>query len=448
MKKLYLKKGFSHPLSKKITLNMVNLDPPEKIGLVPCEINGIKPKLLVSENDEVKIGTPLFMDKNNPKTLFLSPGSGKISKIKTGLKRIINEIEIDLHENEDHEELEAVTETLLRGITKEELIEILLKNGVWPFLKSLPYNKIPDPEETPAKILVKMSDNVPYYPLPESWLKDRLKSFQHGLNILKKICPEVIVYADEKNHFIRSECQNTINFLVNGRFPSFNPGVVLYKIKKTPEENKSWYIDGQNLAALGETLLKGKYFTEKVFLVGGDKINEPYHIKSRSGAPVKSLIKPDLDLQEKLRFISGDVFSGFKTNENGYTGFYESSLSIIPEGDEKEYFGFVRLGAHKPSYSKTFLSAFVNSKTNSDCNTHGEKRACINCGYCESICPVDILPQFTMKSLHADDIESALSHGLLDCVDCSLCTFVCPSKISLSEIFREAKDKFLKEEKA
>jgi len=76
---------------------------------------------------------------------------------------------------------------------------------------------------------------------------------------------------------------------------------------------------------------------------------------------------------------------------------------------------------------------------------HGEERACVNCGYCSDVCPVDILPQFTLKSLLVDEIEEALAHGLLDCVQCGLCTYVCPSKIELADTLTRFKASYYKE---
>lgn len=447
MKILNIKKGFNHPLTEKITPHIEITRTTKTIGLIPSQIYGIKPKLLVEKGDKVKIGTPLFCAKNRQDLVFLSPGAGIVSEIEIGNKRVINKIEVELDQYEDHEELLPITETALRSSSREDIVDALKNDGLWPYLRSFPYNTIPLYDEVPRKIFVKLSDNAPFYPLPETWLRHRQKAFSHGINILKKLCSEVIVYGDKNNHFMRSECQNTINFLVDGNYPSFDPGVVLYNLKKSPDDNKSWYIDGQNIINIGETLLHGKYFTNKIFIVGGPEIGKAYHVSSRSGVPVKSLLKNDA-FKNRQRFISGDIFNGFTSDIEGYTGFYESSLTILPEGDEKEFMAFLKAGAKKQSFSNTFLSSILKSETETDCSTNGEKRACINCGYCESVCPVDILPQFTMKALYADDIETALSHGLLDCVNCSLCSYVCPSKISLSSIFFDAKDKFLKEEKA
>jgi Na+-transporting NADH:ubiquinone oxidoreductase subunit A len=80
-----------------------------------------------------------------------------------------------------------------------------------------------------------------------------------------------------------------------------------------------------------------------------------------------------------------------------------------------------------------------------DCTLHGEARACINCSYCERICPNDLMPSFIMKALHADELEDALALGLMDCCRCGLCSFTCPSKIELTQILSDAMDAYYKD---
>ena len=81
-----------------------------------------------------------------------------------------------------------------------------------------------------------------------------------------------------------------------------------------------------------------------------------------------------------------------------------------------------------------------------NCNMNGEERACVNCGTCATICPVDILPQYAMKAVLAEEIDDALAHGLLDCVECGLCTYVCPSKIEICETLKQAKHEYYREQ--
>jgi Na+-transporting NADH:ubiquinone oxidoreductase subunit A len=100
----------------------------------------------------------------------------------------------------------------------------------------------------------------------------------------------------------------------------------------------------------------------------------------------------------------------------------------------------------KPTYSKTFLSALNSKLLAHNCNMNGSRRACIACMHCADVCPVDILPQMAYKAILAEEVEAYLAHGLLDCVNCGLCSYVCPSKIELSQTFKETKAAVAKEQ--
>jgi len=67
---------------------------PEKVSICPNEFRGIKPKLIVKEGDEVKVGSPLFFDKLKPDIMWASPASGKVVSIQIGARRVIEKIEI------------------------------------------------------------------------------------------------------------------------------------------------------------------------------------------------------------------------------------------------------------------------------------------------------------------------------------------------------------------
>ena len=112
---------------------------------------------------------------------------------------------------------------------------------------------------------------------------------------------------------------------------------------------------------------------------------------------------------------------------------------------QENLFGFMQPGLRAPSASKTFLSCLSKTPKNLDCNIHGEERACINCGYCVNICPVDLAPHFIIKALLSDDIEEALSYGLLDCCGCGLCSYTCPSKIELTKLLSHGIDAHYKD---
>ena len=56
-----------------------------------------------------------------------------------------------------------------------------------------------------------------------------------------------------------------------------------------------------------------------------------------------------------------------------------------------------------------------------------------------------MMPNFIMKALLADEIEEALSLGLLDCCQCGLCSFTCPSKIELTKILSDGIESYHKD---
>jgi len=42
-------------------------------------------------------------------------------------------------------------------------------------------------------------------------------------------------------------------------------------------------------------------------------------------------------------------------------------------------------------------------------------------------------------ALGAGDLDEALAAGLLDCIECGSCSYVCPAKIKLTQRFRVGK---------
>ncbi len=437
-----VKKGYDLNLAGDPSTDLEILPPPLKVGFHPDKIPFVKPRLKVKEGDRVLSGAPLFEDKRNPRVTFPSPGSGRVAAINYGPRRVVTGIIIELDEQEAHAMYPTFSPESLAAADRQELVDALLAGSLWPLFSALPFKDIPDPAVNPPLIIVSLGALNPFHPDPQVYLKERETDFSFGLDLLARLSDRVLVTAAEGGTGIEG-IDRHITHTVKGDYPADDPATVLYHVKTTVQENRGWYITGQDLLTLATFLQSGVYPVERIVAVAGPRSRRKKHLATRAGAPVADLLgQADVD---GLRLVAGGVFNGYSAGIDSYLGFYETALTLMPSGDPKELFGFVRPGYRKASRSRAFLSVFNPGPMVLECDQNGEDRACINCGYCPRVCPVDILPQFAFKAVEADEIEEALALGLLDCVECGLCSFVCPSKIEISDILKKAKEAYARE---
>ena len=95
MKEIKLKGGLNIPLSgsvKKFTAEDLE---PKFIGILSEDYFGLKPKFLLSEGDQVRVGQPIIEDKTNQGFKIISPVSGTICAVNRGEKRALISVEIE-----------------------------------------------------------------------------------------------------------------------------------------------------------------------------------------------------------------------------------------------------------------------------------------------------------------------------------------------------------------
>lgn len=445
-----VKQGYQLNMEGAPTREVIALSAPAKVAVLPEKIGFVQPRLAVSVGDRVKVGSILFSDKKNPDIVFLSPGAGVIGDIRFGPRRVIQCIVIELSAREDHEHFDSMDERELAGLDREAMVSKLLSMGFWPRIRTLPFRNIASPAETPPKVVVTLDGLEPFSPSPAVYLKGREELLVFGLKALGRMAEKILLAVGAENaalgRVVSDRCPKVEIRLVDGVYPALDPGVVAYRIKTGAKENRSWFLDGQDVAMLGELLTTGRYPTERIMVVAGAMARERRHVKTCFGVPLADLAGSAGLFEGACRYVVGGVLTGFRSSAEGFMGFYESALNLLPEGADREFLALFRPGYNKPSFSRTFLSALNRKPLVMNCNVHGELRACIACNYCPPVCPVDILPQLAYKCVLADDIDGALAHGLLDCVECGLCSYVCPSKIELSEALAAARRRYYQEQ--
>ncbi|SMD34514.1 Na+-transporting NADH:ubiquinone oxidoreductase subunit A [Reichenbachiella faecimaris] len=440
-----LKKGFDINLAGKAEKKIGVLPPAETYAIKPTDFVGMsRPKLLVKEGDNVKAGTPIMIDKLVENVMYASPVSGEIAEVVRGAKRKILEIRILADKEVSFESFDKHDN--VKEISKETALEQMTKGGVWPNIIQRPFGVVADPNDSPKNIFVSAFDTHPLASDMNYILEGQKKYFEAGISILAKLTEgkvHVNVSAgDSSDLFKGSEAQvNT----VSGVHPAGNVGVQIHHLAPINKGEVSWTVHPYGVAQIGKLFLEGKYDASKVIALAGSEVKAPQYYKTYTGAAINKLIEGTVK-DGYVRYISGNVLTGNQVNSTGYLGFYHNQLTVIPEGDYYELFGWILPTTNRLSFHRAFgLLSFLGGKKKEfvlDTNNRGQHRAFVQTGAFEKVTPMDILPTYLLKAILAEDFDDMEGLGIYEVIeeDLALCEFIDVSKNDVQAILREGLD--------
>lgn len=123
-------------------------------------------------------------------------------------------------------------------------------------------------------------------------------------------------------------------------------------------------------------------------------------------------------------------------------------MTVLPEGTQREFLGWLAPGRDKFSITNAFASSLGRfRKFAFTTTTNGSPRPLVPIGTYEAVMPMDIEPTFLVRALVTRDIEEAESLGCLelDEEDVALATFVCPAKNEYGPMLREILERIERE---
>ncbi|MCB1113916.1 MAG: Na(+)-translocating NADH-quinone reductase subunit A [Chlamydiia bacterium] len=430
----------------------VPLTKPKKLALDLSEFMHHRFKLLKKEGDTVKIGEPLVYDKQTEGVIFISPAGGVVTEITRGHKRAIMDIVISTAEKEEtikHEPLDP------SSASREAIIRRLKEGGGFSHIRKRPFNTPANPDRLPRSIFVKAIETAPFVPPPEMQVEGHEDLFQAGLDILKKLTDGTVhlVHKKECDFAPFTRAYHVKHHTAEGPHPAGTLSVHIEQIDPILHpEDVVWTLNVHDVLSIASIVRDGVPFLERIIGIGGpaavpDKCG---YFKVREGFPVEALISGRLVQHEEVRLISGDPLTGKKVSPEGFLGFNAYSLVMIEEPTTREPLHFFRLGANKYTYSRAYASGHLdNPKGGYDFTTslHGERRAFIEPAMYDKVQPLNIPTIPLLKAIMAEDYELAEELGLLevDPEDFALSTFVCPSKIDMTQIVRDGQESYMKD---
>ncbi len=446
-KGIRIKKGLDIKLvgeAKKVTENAIKSN---FYSIRPEDFHSIIPKLIAKEGTHIKAGEPLFFNKDVEAMKFVSPVSGQVTEIQRGPRRRIDAIKIAVDKEQtyvDHGKFDISSNA-------KTIKSHLLASGCWAFIKQRPYDVIANPEHSPKAIFISGYASAPLAADLDYTLEGKETELQAAITALSKLTDGgVHISISKGSNSPLINLDNVTIYSVSGPHPSGNVGTLINKVSPINKGEIVWTINAQDLVIIGELLLTGKFNAERIVALAGSSVQKPRYFKTKIGSEVATMIYDHgVEKDGNHRIISGNVLTGKQVQPNGHLDYYSNLLTIIPEGDDYELFGWNKPIFNKVSISRAFTFSWLNSKKRFDLNTNtnGEHRAFVTTGTYEEVFPLDIYPMQILKACMYKDLDEMEVLGMYEVApeDFALTEFVCVSKQPHQKIIREGLDLMLKE---
>jgi Na+-transporting NADH:ubiquinone oxidoreductase subunit A len=444
-KTVKLRKGLDIRLLGAANKVKTDVPMPKVVSIKPTDFHGLVPKMLVKEGETVTAGQPIFQDKYEEVIKYVSPVNGTLKAIVRGAKRRILEVQIDVSDSQSFDGGAAID---VAGMSGDQVKETMLSTGLWPFVKQRPIDVVADPKQTPKAIFVSAFDSAPLAPDFDFVLHGKNKEFQAGLDALGKL-------TDGKVHLTLNgkapadatftEAQGVQINKISGKHPAGNVGTQIHHIDPINKGEFIWVVNAQDVAIIGRYFLSGKFIPKKTIALTGSEVKDPQYMDVIIGTNVADILK-DRFTSDNVRVVSGNVLTGEKIDADGYLGFYDNQITVIPEGDQYKFVltkGWLGPGFDKFSNSRLFPTFLTGSKKfRLDTNLNGEERAFVVTGELEKVFPFDILPMQLVKAAITDDIDNMEALGIYEVApeDFALCEYVCTTKINIQDKIRTGLD--------
>ncbi|NNE30965.1 MAG: Na(+)-translocating NADH-quinone reductase subunit A [Winogradskyella sp.] len=412
----------------------------------PEDFHSIIPKLVAKEGTRVKAGETLFYNKDNEAMKFVSPVSGEVTEVQRGPRRRIDAIKITADKEQayvDHGKFDVSSDA-------DKLKSHLLASGCWAFIKQRPYDVVAKADRSPKAIFISGYASAPLAADLDYTLAGKEAELQTAVTALSKLTEGGVHISVGSSNSPLAQLKDATTYHVSGPHPSGNVGTLINKVSPVNKGEVVWTVNAQDLVIIGELLLTGKFNAERIVALTGSSVKKPRYFKTKIGAEVATMVYDNgVEQNGNDRIISGNVLSGKHVQPDGNLDYYSNVITVIPEGDDYEFFGWNKPVFDKVSTTRalTFSWLTPKKKYDLDTNTNGEHRAFVVTGNYEEVFPLDIYPMQILKACMYQDLDEMEALGMYEVApeDFALTEFICVSKQPHQKIIREGLDLMLKE---
>jgi Na(+)-translocating NADH:ubiquinone oxidoreductase A subunit len=428
-----------------------SLPVPDKVFIPIPTFDGFNFSALVKAGQKVEAGEKIIGLDGGFSFCLVSPLNGTVSSADEKGVGLISDGSSDFLPVEGH-----IREPW--NLDKPELFDLLATTGCFLALGKV-FSSLSECESVDSVIISSMHNS----PLNQRWspeITGNGSNLTAGINILKKLFPKasitLAINGKNEEFFKKAGTDSVLKVKVlTDHYPQENPELLAkYLLNRrlyTPKgkQDKSIFIiDYSDLIRVSETITEGRPLIDKTYLVAGPGVAKPGWYKMRIGTSFEFIAKHLLkaDNYGPWRIIKGDPLSGTAVTDRSETlTSYDHEVSVISDKAQRELLRFVMPGFNADSYAKTTVASLIGLLSKKlETSEHGGERPCVQCNFCDEVCPVDIYPFLIWKIAKIGEIESAFKLKPYECVSCGLCDYVCPSKINIAESVKTVREAYWK----
>ena len=435
-----IKKGLDLPLTGLPEQAIYDGPSISRVAILGEEYHGMRPTMRVRVGDKVKKGQVLFEDKKTPGVLFTAPAAGVVAEVNRGAKRVLQSVVIEI-DGDDAVEFDSTPASELVNLQADAVETQLVASGMWTALRTRPFSKVPELGSRPAAIFVNAMDTNPLAANPELIIGERADDFVNGLTVLSRMTEGKLYLCKEAGATVpEAALPNLVAESFSGPHPAGLAGTHIHFLEPVSMQKMVWTVNYQDVMAIGSLFTQGQVDNRRVVSVAGPAAAKPRLLRTLMGASIEQLTEGEQKTGDN-RVVSGSVLYGTKAaGPHAYLGRYHLQVSILAEGYDREFMGWLRPGGNKFSIARIYSAHFNKAKKfDMTTSTGGSPRAMVPTGNYERVMPLDILPTLLLRDLLSYDTDGAQSLGCLelDEEDLGLCSFVCPGKYEYGSVLRE-----------
>jgi len=311
---------------------------------------------------------------------------------------------------------------------------------MWTALRTRPFSKAPALDSVPSSIFVTAIDTNPLAADPAVIIAERQDDFVNGLRALTQLSGGKVFVCKAPGASVATGDAAVDVEEFGGPHPAGLVGTHIHYLDSAGLGKIVWHVNYQDVMAIGALLTTGELDNRRVISLAGPAATNPRLVRTVIGADLTELTDGEQS-DGDVRVVSGSVLNGTTAQGvHGFLGRFHTQVSLLKEGREKKFLGWITPGSDKHSVTRAYLGHLGGSKKfDMTTTTNGSERSMVPIGNYERVMPLDIIPTLLLRDLISGDTDSAQTLGCLelDEEDLALCTYVCPGKYNYGPILRD-----------